>query len=72
MAAIFTDGRFTYIHANASALPALYELVEEGLRTITPNLVNFQVERGVYIVPKVLERGYLALGKERLEFEIAR
>ena len=72
VAAIFTDGRFTYIHANASVLPALYELVEEGLRTKTPNLVNFQVERGVYIVPKVLERGYLALGKQRLEFEIAR
>jgi hypothetical protein len=34
--------------------------------------VNFQVERGVYIVPKVLDRGYLAIGKRRLAFEIAR
>jgi len=72
VAAIFTDGRFTYIYSDAPTLPALYELVEDGLRTKTPNLVNFQVEHGVYIVPKVLERGYLALGKQKLEFEIAR
>ena len=72
VAAIYTDGRFTYIHADAAALPALYELLEDGLRTRSPNLVNFQVERGVYIVPKVLERGYLAIGKQRLEFEVAR
>ena len=41
-------------------LPALYE-VKDG----APNLINFQVEHGVYIVPKVLERGYLAIGKQR-------
>ena len=37
----------------------------------TPNLVNFQVEHGVYIVPKVLEHGYLVLGKQKLVFDIA-
>ena len=71
VAAIYTDGRFTYIRAAAAELPALYELVDDG-RGESPNLVNFQVERGVYIVPKVLERGYLAIGKEKLAFEIAR
>jgi hypothetical protein len=34
--------------------------------------VNFQVEKGLYIVPKVLERGYLAIGKDKLAFEIER
>ena len=34
--------------------------------SVAPNLVNFQVEHGVYIVPKVLERGYLAIGKQKL------
>jgi type IV secretion system protein VirB9 len=67
VAAIYTDGVFTYIRANTSELPALYEL-----RDGAPNLINFQVEHGLYIVPKVLERGYLAIGKQRLVFESAR
>src|SRR4051812_45258388 len=52
VSAIYTDGTFTFIRAKTSELPALYEM-----RDGTPNLVNFQVERGVYIVPKVLDRG---------------
>jgi type IV secretory pathway VirB9-like protein len=67
VSAIYTDGTFTFIQANASELPSLYE-VREG----APNLVNFQVENGVYVVPKVLERGYLAIGKQRFAFEMAR
>jgi type IV secretion system protein VirB9 len=63
VSAIYHDGQFTYIHATTSELPSLYELRDE-----TPNLVSFQVERGLYIVPKVLERGYLAIGKQRLFF----
>jgi hypothetical protein len=27
------------------------------------------VQKGTYVVPKVLERGYLALGNARLAFE---
>ena len=72
LSAIFTDGRFTYIRADAAELPALYELVDDGVRGTSPNLVNFQVERGLYIVPKVLEQGYLAIGKQKLAFEIVR
>src|SRR5437763_3738232 len=67
VSAIYTDGTFTFIRANASELPALYEI-----RDGNPNLVNFQVERGVYIVPKVLDHGYLAIGKQRLSFEKVR
>jgi type IV secretion system protein VirB9 len=33
-----------------------------------PALVNFQVHQGTYVVPKVVDNGYLALGKERFTF----
>jgi type IV secretion system protein VirB9 len=67
VSAIYTDGTFTFIRAGASELPALYEI-----RDGQPNLVNFQVEQGVYVVPKVLESGYLAIGKQRLAFQKVR
>ena len=60
---IWNDGQFTYIKADAAELPALYEL-KDG----KPALLNFQVHEGTYVVPKVLDKGYLALGKERFEF----
>ena len=62
--AIYTDGTFTYIKSDAPELPALYE-VRDG----APNLINFQVEHGVYVVPKVLENGYLSVGKQTLAFQ---
>ena len=61
--AIWHDGQFTYLKAEARELPALYE-IKDG----APALVNFQVHDGTYVVPKVLDRGYLALGKERFSF----
>ena len=61
---IWHDGEFTYIKADARELPALYEI-----RDGQPSLVNFQVQDGTYVVPKVLERGYLALGNQRFSFE---
>jgi type IV secretion system protein VirB9 len=64
---IWHDGEFTYIKAETRELPALYE-VKDG----QPSLVNFQVQQGTYVVSKVLERGYLALGKERLSFQQGR
>jgi type IV secretory pathway VirB9-like protein len=60
---IWHDGRFTYIKSDATELPALYE-VKDG----KPTLVNFQVQQGTYVVPKVVDNGYLALGKERFSF----
>ena len=64
--AIYHDDRFTYIHVEAKELPAVYEVVDN-----VPNLIGFQVERGVYVIPKVLEHGYLAIGKQRLPFDVA-
>ena len=60
---MWTDGQFTYIQSDAHELPALYEL-KDG----QPALVNFQVQHGTYIVPKVVERGYLAVGKAQWSF----
>ena len=60
---IWHDGRFTYIKSDATELPALYE-VKDG----KPSVVNFQVHEGTYVVPKVIEEGYLAIGKERFAF----
>ena len=64
---IWHDGQFTYIKSDAHELPALYE-VKDG----QPALVNFQVQSGTYVVPKVVDRGYLALGKDRFPFEQGR
>ena len=65
--AIWNDGQFTYIKAEAKELPAVYELKDGA-----PAVLNFQVRGDTYVVPKVLERGYLALGKERFPFQQGR
>ncbi len=33
-----------------------------------PNLVSFQIENGVYIIPKIVDAGYLVIGKKKLTF----
>ena len=58
---IWHDGHFTYIQSDAPVLPAIYETTEDG-----SELVNFQVQEGTYVIPKVLDHAYLALGKARL------
>ena len=63
VSAIYHDDRFTYIRAAPRETPALYELVDG-----VPTLVNFEFRDGVFTVGKVLDRGYLALGKQRLTF----
>jgi type IV secretory pathway VirB9-like protein len=66
VSSIWNDGQSTYIKADARELPALYEVTAGG----TPSVVNFQVENGMYVVRKVLDRGYLAIGKEKFEFQL--
>lgn len=61
--AIYHDDSFTYIRCAAREKPALYEL-KDG----KPNLISFQVENGVYIAPKIIDAGYLAVGKKKLPF----
>lgn len=62
--AIFHDDHRTYIQARARELPSLYELKDGA-----PNLVNFEVHDGTYVVPTVLESGYLMLGTQRFGFQ---
>jgi type IV secretion system protein VirB9 len=33
-----------------------------------PNLTNFEYRNGTYIVTKILDSGYLAIGKARMNF----
>jgi type IV secretion system protein VirB9 len=63
VSAIYHDDTFTYIKCAAREKPALYEM-KDG----KPNLTNFQLENGVYIVPKILDSGYLTIGKKKLPF----
>lgn len=61
--AMYHDDKFTYIQARPEEAPALYE-IKDG----KPSLVNFDYENGVYVARKILYRGYLAIGKQKLEF----
>jgi type IV secretion system protein VirB9 len=62
--AMYTDDKFMYIQARPEETPALYE-IKDG----KPNLVNFEYKNGVYMVPKILDEGYLAIGKQKLHFK---
>src|SRR5439155_21374538 len=61
--AMYTDNKFTYLQARPEETPTLYEL-KDG----KPNLINFDYRDGVYVVSKILDRGYLAIGKQKLGF----
>ena len=60
---IYHGDAFTYIKSSASERPTLYE-VKDG----KPSLINFDDANGVYIVPKILDSGYLVVGKKRVTF----
>lgn len=62
--AIARDERFTYIWAHPQETPALYEM-KDG----KPSIINFTFANGLYIAPKVMTSGYLAIGKHKLEFK---
>ena len=64
VAAIYHDDKFTYIKSSAQEKPTIYE-VKDG----KPNLINFELANGVYVIPKIVDQGYLALGKKKLNFE---
>lgn len=66
VSAIYHDGKFTYIRSDAQEKPSLYELTEDDEK---PNLIDFQMQDGLYIVPKVLNRGRLSIGRQKLDFE---
>lgn len=62
--AIAHSKEFTYIWADPQETPALYEK-KDG----KPSLINFTYDHGVYVVNKVVDAGYLTIGKKKLEFK---
>lgn len=61
--AVWHDDKFTYIRAHPEEAPALYEL-KDG----KPNLIQFELRPdGLYFIPKILDRAYLEIGKQKLD-----
>jgi type IV secretory pathway VirB9-like protein len=60
---IYHDDKFTYIKTNAPEKFSVYEM-KDG----KPNLVNYDLREGTYIIPKVMGSGYVELGNKRMEF----
>ena len=61
--AIWRDDKFTYLRGQFQETPALYEVKDKK-----PSLINFDFSNGLYTVPKELGNGYLAIGKQKVEF----
>ena len=61
--AIYHDSDFTYIKSKAREKFAIYE-VKDG----KPNAINFELRDGTYVIPKIVVRGYLQIGKKRMDF----
>ena len=60
---IYHDDTFTYIKTNAPEKFSVYEM-QDG----KPNLVTYDLREGTYIIPKIMDSGYVELGKKRMEF----
>ncbi len=60
---IYHDDKFTYIKTNAPEKFSVYEM-----RDGKPNLVNYELRDNTYIIPKVMDNGYVELGKKRMDF----
>lgn len=63
IAAIYHDDQFTYIRSSAAEKFAVYQLADGK-----PDLIEFQLRDDTYVIPKVIEQGYLQLGKHKLSF----
>jgi type IV secretory pathway VirB9-like protein len=55
--------KFTYIKTNAPEKFSVYEM-----RDGKPNLINYDLRDGTYIIPKVMDNGYVELGKKKMDF----
>jgi type IV secretory pathway VirB9-like protein len=60
---IYHDDKFTYIKTNAPEKFSVYEM-KDG----KPNLITYDLREGTYIIPKVMDSGYVELGKKRMDF----
>lgn len=64
VSAIYHDEKFTYIKSSAAEKFSIYEL-KDG----KPDLITFQMKDGTYVIPTVVDQGYLEIGKHKLEFQ---
>lgn len=60
---IYHDDRFTYIKTSAPEKFSVYEM-KDG----KPNLVTYDLREGTYIIPRIMDSGYVELGKKKMEF----
>jgi len=60
---IYHDDKFTYIKTTAPEKFSVYEM-----RDGKPNLLNYELRDNTYIIPKVMDNGYVELGKKRMDF----
>ncbi len=60
---IYHDDKFTYIKTNAPEKFSVYEM-KDG----KPNLITYDLREGTYIIPKVMDSGYVELGKKKMSF----
>jgi type IV secretion system protein VirB9 len=64
VSAIYHDDKFTYIKSSATEKFSIYEL-KDG----KPDLITFQLKDSTYVIPTVVDKGYLEIGKHKLEFQ---
>ncbi len=64
VSAIYHDDKFTYIKSTATEKFSVYG-IEDG----KPDLIDFQLRNGTYVIPKIVDKGYLEIGKHKLEFQ---
>src|ERR1035438_1756442 len=64
VSAIYHDDKFTYIKSSAAEKFSIYEL-KDG----KPDLITFQLKDGTYVIPTVVDKGYLEIGKHKLDFQ---
>jgi type IV secretion system protein VirB9 len=64
VSAIYHDDKFTYIKSSATEKFSIYE-IKDG----KPDLINFQLNDSTYVIPKIVDKGYLQIGKHKLTFE---
>ena len=64
VSAIYHDDKFTYIRSSAAEKFSIYE-VKDG----KSDLITFQLKDSTYVIPTVVDHGYLEIGKHRLDFK---
>lgn len=60
---IYRDDRWMFIEASSQEAPVLHEISDGKDR-----LINYTLEGNRYVVQKIIDHGYLRVGKKRLEF----